>query len=97
MKALTARLKKAGVKIVLGLYSMIAYAETGWHFSVNWNYSGRKRNKSDGRIVAATMENARFSESTTGWAVSKKGKIADLILVKGNPIEDIRATRNVVK
>lgn len=97
MKALTARLKKAGVKIVLGSHSMIAYAETGWAFQRELELFVESGISPSDAIVAATMENARFFRIDDRLGSIEKGKIADLILVKGNPIQDIRATRNVVK
>ena len=48
-------------------------------------------------IVAATMENARFFRIDDRLGSIEKGKIADMILVKGNPLKNIRDARNIVK
>lgn len=97
MKALTAKLKKGGAKIVLGSHSMIPYAETGWAFQRELELFVESGISPSDAIVAATMENARFFRIDDRLGSIEKGKIADLILVKGNPVLDIRATRNVVR
>lgn len=97
MKSVTAKLKKAGVRLVLGSHSMITYAEKGWAYQREmelWVESGISPGEV---IVAATMENARFFRVEDQLGSIEKGKLADLILVKGNPLEDIRAVRNVEK
>ncbi|MES3018114.1 MAG: amidohydrolase family protein [Bacteroidota bacterium] len=97
MKKLTAGLKKAGVKLVLGSHSMITYAEKGWAYQREmelWVESGISPAEV---IVAATLENARFFRIDDQLGSIEKGKLADLVLVKGNPLDDIKATRNIVK
>lgn len=97
MKSLTAKLKKSGVKLVLGSHSMIPYAEKGWAFQREmelWVESGISPSKV---ILAATMENARFFRIEDQLGSIEKGKLADLLLVNGNPLEDIKALRKVAK
>jgi imidazolonepropionase-like amidohydrolase len=48
-------------------------------------------------IVAATMENARFFRIDDRLGSIEPGKQADLILVNGNPLEDIKAMYNIEK
>jgi len=96
MKNLTAKLNKAGVKLVLGSHSIIPYAEKGWAYQREmelWVESGISPAEV---IVAATMENARFFRIDDQLGSIEKGKFADLVLVKGNPLEDIKATRDIV-
>ena len=95
MKSFTEKLQKSGVKLVLGSHSMITYAEKGWAFQREmelWVESGISPSDV---IVAATMENARFFRIEDQLGSIEKGKIADLVLVRGNPLEDIKAVRNV--
>ncbi len=97
MKSLTAKLKKSGVKLVLGSHSMIPYAEKGWAFQREmelWVESGISPSEV---ILAATMENARFFRIEDQLGSIEKGKLADLLLVNGNPLEDIKALRKVAK
>ncbi|WP_171037943.1 VPS10 domain-containing protein [Dyadobacter luticola] len=97
MKALTAKLKKGGAKIVLGSHSMIEYAETGWAFQRELELFVESGISPSEAIVAATMENARFFRVADRLGSIEVGKIADLILIKGNPVDNIRAARNVMK
>ncbi|MFT3705665.1 MAG: amidohydrolase family protein [Agriterribacter sp.] len=97
MKAFTGKLKKAGVKIVLGSHSMIEYAELGWAFQHEMELQVQSGMTNMQVIVAATMENARFFRIDKKLGSIEKGKIADLLLVKGNPLNDIRAARNIQK
>ena len=46
-------------------------------------------------IVAATMQNARYFHIDDKLGSIEKGKLADLILIKGNPLADISAMKNV--
>jgi imidazolonepropionase-like amidohydrolase len=43
------------------------------------------------------MVNARFFRIEKELGSIEKGKLADLILVRGNPLEDIKAMRNIEK
>lgn len=97
MKKLTAKLQKAGVPLVLGSHSMITYAEKGWAYQREmeiWSESGI----SNAAIIhASTLQNARFFRIDHELGSIEKGKLADLILVKGNPLENIRAMRDIQK
>jgi imidazolonepropionase-like amidohydrolase len=46
-------------------------------------------------IQAATLASARAMGLSQESGTVEKGKRGDLILIKGNPLEDIRNTRNV--
>jgi imidazolonepropionase-like amidohydrolase len=97
MKSFTGKLARQGVKIVLGSHSMITYAEKGWAFQREMELFAESGMSNSQIIVAATMENARFFRVESKLGSIEKGKIADLLLVKGNPLENISDTRNVVK
>jgi len=97
MKAFTGKLKKAGVRIVLGSHSIIPYAELGWAYQREMELLAESGLSNSEIIVAATMENARYFRVEDRLGSVEKGKIADLVLIKGNPLDDIRATRNIVR
>ena len=46
-------------------------------------------------IVAATMENARFFRVSERLGSIEAGKLADLVVVAGDPLKDITVMRNV--
>ena len=97
MKAMTARLNKGGVRLVLGSHSMIPYAEEGWAYQREmelWVESGIPNARV---IMGATIENARYFRIDDRLGSIEKGKIADLVLLKGDPLVDIKATRAVEK
>lgn len=95
MKAITGKMKKAGVHVVVGSHSNIPYAEFGWAFQREMELLVESGLSPAEVIVAATMENARYFRIADRLGSIEKGKIADLVLVKGNPLENISATRNI--
>lgn len=97
MKALTAVLKKAGVHIVVGSHSSIPYAEQGWAYQREMELLSESGISNAEIIVAATMENARFFRISNRLGSIEKGKIADMVLINGDPLADIKATRNIAK
>jgi imidazolonepropionase-like amidohydrolase len=97
MKALTGKLRKSGVRVVVGSHSLIAYAETGWAFQREMELLSESGLSNSEVIVAATMENARFFRVDDRLGSIEKGKIADLLLVRGNPLKNISDARNVAK
>jgi imidazolonepropionase-like amidohydrolase len=97
MKAFTGVLRKGGVKIVLGSHSMIEYAAKGWAYQREMELFSESGLSNAQIIVACTMENARFFRINDRLGSIEKGKIADLVLVKGNPLNNISDARNVQK
>ena len=95
MKAITGKMKKAGVHIVVGSHSNIPYAEFGWAFQREMELLVESGLSPAEVIVAATMENARYFRIADRLGSIEKGKIADLVLVKGNPLENISNVRNI--
>ena len=88
---------KKGVRMVVGSHTWVPYAETG-----NAYYREMELLKEAGLshmeiITAATMENARFFRIDERIGSIEKGKIADLILLSQNPLEDIKSFRSIEK
>jgi imidazolonepropionase-like amidohydrolase len=46
-------------------------------------------------IVAGTLENARFFRASDRLGSVEPGKLADLVLVEGNPVSNISDMRHV--
>jgi imidazolonepropionase-like amidohydrolase len=46
-------------------------------------------------LVAGTMENARFFRAADRLGSVEAGKLADLILIDGDPLKDLAALRRV--
>jgi imidazolonepropionase-like amidohydrolase len=97
MKKVTGKLHRSGAKIVVGSHSMIPYAETGWAYQREMELLVDSGLSPAEVIHAATLQNARFFRINDRLGSIEKGKQADLILVKGNPLKNISDTRNVVK
>lgn len=97
MMKLTSKLQKAGVRVVVGSHSMVPYAEKGWAYQREMELFVDSGIPNSDVIKAATIENARFFRIDKELGSIEKGKIADLILIKGNPLNDIKAMRNVEK
>ena len=95
MEAFTAKLKKAGARIVLGSHSSIPYAKHGWAYQREMELFAESGLSNAEIIVACTMENARYFRIDNKLGSIEKGKLADLVLVKGNPLEDIKVMRNI--
>lgn len=87
--------KKAGARVVVGSHSWSPYAETGLAYAREMELLKEAGLSNREIIVAATMENARFFQIEDRLGSIEKGKIADLILLKENPLENISALRNV--
>lgn len=97
MKRITGKLHRAGAKIVVGSHSMIPYAETGWAFQREMELLVDSGLNPAEVITAATLQNARFFRIGDRLGSIEKGKQADLILIKGDPLKNISAVRNVSK
>ena len=47
-------------------------------------------------LLSATANSARMLEENPDYGTVEAGKVADLLLVEGNPLEDIRHSQNIV-
>lgn len=86
---------KGGVRLVVGSHSYVPYAELGFAYNREMELMHEAGMSTMDVIVAATLQNARFFRSEERIGTVAPGKLADLVIVKGDPLADIRAMRNV--
>src|SRR6185503_7327926 len=86
---------RAGATIVVGSHSSVPKAERGWAFQREMELLAECGLTPREIISAATLNNARFFHADALLGSIERDKLADLILVDGNPIADIRAMRQV--
>lgn len=71
------------------------YAEFGWAYQRELELLAQSGLSNTEVIQAATIENARFFRIEDRLGSIEQGKQADLILVNGNPLNDIKAMYKV--
>jgi imidazolonepropionase-like amidohydrolase len=87
--------RKSGVRIVVGSHSSVPHAERGWAYQRELELLVESGLTPSQAIVAATMENARFFRIADRLGSVEVGKLADLLLVEGDPLSNISAMRRV--
>ena len=86
---------RGGVRFVVGSHSFVPYAEPGFAYHREMELLREAGLTAMEVIEAATLENARFFRIDERLGSIEEGKIADLFLVEGDPLTDIRALRRV--
>src|SRR5262245_41251509 len=87
--------KRAGARVVVGSHSSVPHAERGWAYQREMELLVESGMTPMEAIVAATMENARFFRIDDRLGSVEAGKLADLILVEGDPLKEFGALRSV--
>jgi imidazolonepropionase-like amidohydrolase len=95
MEAFVGRAFKAGAHVVVGSHSDVPHAERGWAYQREMELLVESGLTPMQAIVAGTMENARFFRIADRLGSIQVGKLADLVLVEGEPHKDIRDMRRV--
>ncbi len=92
------RCQKANVRIVVGSHGpWVEYAERGWSYQHEMELLAKTGMDNMKIIQASTIENARFLKIDHRLGSIEKGKQADIILIEGNPIADIKNMYNIKK
>jgi len=87
--------KRAGARVVVGSHSNVPHAERGWAYHREVELFVESGMTPMEAIVAATMENARFFRIDDRLGGVEAGKLADLVLVEGDPLKEIGALRRI--
>jgi imidazolonepropionase-like amidohydrolase len=85
----------AGAKIVVGSHSDVPHAKRGWAYQRELELLVESGLTPMEAIVAGTMENARYFRIAERLGSVESGKLADLVLVEGDPLKDISNMRQV--
>jgi imidazolonepropionase-like amidohydrolase len=96
MLAYVGVLHREGVPIVVGSHSNAPHAPRGLAYHREMELLVEAGMTPMQVLVAATRTGARFFRRERDLGTIEEGKLADLVIVDGNPLEDIRKTRNVV-
>jgi len=95
MMEYTRVLQEQGVKIVVGSHSWVPYANYGWAYHHEMELLAKLGMEPLDIIHAATAQNASFLGVSDQIGTIEAGKLADLILIAGNPLNEITAMRNI--
>jgi imidazolonepropionase-like amidohydrolase len=95
MMAFVGRANQAGVRIVVGSHSDVPGATLGFAYQREMELLVESGMTPMQAIVAATLQNARFFGAEERLGSIDPGKLADLILVEGDPLTNISALRDV--
>ena len=95
MEALVGLVKKSGAKVVVGSHTDVPHAKRGWAYQRELELLVASGLTPMEAIVAGTSENARYFHSDDRIGSVEAGKLADLILVQGDPLKDISNMRRI--
>jgi len=95
MEAFVGLAKKGGAKVVVGSHSDVPHAKRGWAYQREMELLVASGLTPMEAIVAGTMENARYFRIEDRLGSVAVGKLADLILVEGDPLKDISNMRRI--
>lgn len=95
MMEFTGMAARAGARVVVGSHSSVPYAEQGEAYFREMELLAESGLTPMQVIQGATALNATFFRMSDRLGTVDSGKIADLILIDGDPLEDIRNMRRV--
>lgn len=95
MEAFVGRAFSEGAHVVVGSHSDVPHAERGWAYQREMELLVDSGLTPMQVIVAGTMENARFFRIADRLGSVQPGKLADLVLVEGDPLRNISDMRRV--
>jgi imidazolonepropionase-like amidohydrolase len=85
----------AGARITVGSHSDVPHAKRGWAFQRELELLVESGLTPMQALVAGTLENARYFRISERLGSIEAGKLADLVLVEGDPSKNISDMRKV--
>ena len=95
MEAFVGQAFRAGAHVVVGSHSDVPHAKRGWAYQRELELLVESGLTPMQAIVAGTLENARYFGASDRLGSIEPGKLADLVLVEGNPLGNISDMRRV--
>ena len=95
MEAFVGLANKAGARIVVGSHSDVPHAKRGWAYQRELELLVESGLTPMQALVAGTMENARYFRISDRLGSVEAGKLADLVLVEGDPSKNISDMRRI--
>ena len=95
MEAFVGLANKAGAKIVVGSHSDVPHAKRGWAYQRELELLVQSGLTPMQALVAGTMQNARYFHISDRLGSIEAGKLADLVLVDGDPLQNISNMRRI--
>jgi len=92
---ITAELHRAGARLLVGTDAGIGYTEPGASIHSELEIFVNSGLTPYDALLAATKTGAEYLGQASAIGTIEIGKEADLVLLRGNPLVDIRATRNI--
>ncbi|WP_394831128.1 amidohydrolase family protein [Pendulispora rubella] len=84
-----------GVRIAVGSHAKGPHSERGWGYQHELELLVESGLRPMDAIVAGTKRNAEFFRTSGRLGTIERDKLADLVFIEGDPLADIRVTRNV--
>ena len=95
MEAFVGRAHRAGAHVVVGSHSDVPHARRGWAYQRELELLVESGLTPMEALVAGTLENARYFRTADRLGSVEAGKLADLVLVEGNPLNNISDMRRI--
>ena len=95
MEAFVGLANRAGAKIVVGSHSDVPHAKRGWAYQRELELLVESGLTPMQALIAGTMQNARYFHVADRLGSIETGKLADLVLVDGDPLRDISNMRRI--